>query len=193
MEKISRKEAFDHAVVFTAAVINAINEKKRKLYDYALIVLKYSSQPIICLEPGELFQWNGSKAYQEKSYAFIPIGHPYVEEAALKQCGSNHERDFGSVVSFEKFKACLHPCSWIKNTLAYQYMELIYVGDMLFSNKLEYDSSLFFSKIHSTWIRAQVDEITIFFPYYSATEKKQILSKLPRKFYTDITQKFWND
>ena len=58
MEKISRKDAFDCTLALYASIINAINEEKDKLYDYALTLLKNSSSPIICLKPGKNFEWN---------------------------------------------------------------------------------------------------------------------------------------
>lgn len=63
---------------------------------------------------------------------------------------------------------------------------------MLWENNLEYDSA-FFSKIHLTWIRAKVDDITIYFPYYTKTERQKIFNNLPSDFYTSMTQQYWED
>ena len=43
---------------------------EEKLYDYALILLKNSASPIICLKPGKNFEWNKIE-YGENTYAFI--------------------------------------------------------------------------------------------------------------------------
>lgn len=191
METISRKEAFDCALALSASIINTVNEEKEKLYDYALILKKGSLSPIICLKPGELFNWNNNE-YGEKAYAFIPmIGHQYLKCAILKHCGINNEY-YGRTVSFEKFNVYQHPCSWIKETLAKKYLRLSFWRGILLENSLEYDSS-FFSKAHSTWICAQVDEIMIYFPYYTKAERLKIFNYLPGDFYTDMTQQFWED
>ena len=190
MEKISRKEAFDCALALSASIINTINEEKEKLYDYALVLRKGSLSPIICLQPGEFFDWN-ENGYGEKSYAFIPIGHSYVSESILRKCGTNHEF-YGHTVSLEKFNASQHPCSWIKEVLTKKYLKLYYSGGLLWENKLEYDSS-FFSKIHSTWIRIQDDDIIIYFPYYTESERQKRFNKLPSHFYPKMTQEFWED
>lgn len=190
MENISRKEAFDCAIALSASIANILNEEKEKLYDYALILRKGSLSPIICLKAGEFFNWNNNE-YGEKTYAFIPIGHQYIECAILNHCGTNNEY-YGRTVSFEKFDANQHPCSWIKETLTKKYIKLSYWGGVLWENNLEYDSA-FFSKTHLTWIRAKVDDITIYFPYYTKTERQKIFNNLPSDFYTSMTQQHWED
>ena len=90
MEKISRKEAFDCTLALYASIINALNEEKEKLYDYALILLKHSSSPVICLKPGKNFEWNQIE-HGENTYAFIPILHNYIAETTLKHCGTDSE------------------------------------------------------------------------------------------------------
>ncbi|WP_418944837.1 hypothetical protein [Phocaeicola plebeius] len=190
MENISRKEAFDCALALYANVINTINEKRENLYDYALILQKHSLSPIICLTPGEFFNWNNN-GYQEKTYAFIPIGNQYIENSILNQCGTNHEF-YERKVSFEKFNAYHHPCSWIKEVLTRQYLKLSYLGDMLWENSLEYDSS-FFSKIHTYWVRTQVDEVIIYFPYYSEKERQKSFTNLSGNFYQKMIEHYWED
>ena len=66
MENISRKEAFDCAIALSASIINILHEEKEKLYDYALILQEGSLSPIICLKPGEFFNWNNNE-YGEKT------------------------------------------------------------------------------------------------------------------------------
>jgi len=109
MEKISRKEAFDCTLALYASIINAINEEKDKLYDYALTLLKNSSSPIICLKPGKNFEWNKIEN-GEYSYAYIPILHNYVAETTLRHCGVDSEY-YDIPCSFEKFNAYEHPYS----------------------------------------------------------------------------------
>lgn len=192
MERITRKETFDCALALYASIIDALNEQKDKLYDYALILQKHSLSPVILLRPGEYFQWNGSDGYGEKTYAFIPILHNYIAESILKHCGGNDNEYYGLSVSFEKFNAFNHPCPWIKDVLAKQYLRLTYIGETLFANDLAYDSSLF-SKVHSMWICAKVDDITVYIPYYTSTERSQIFNKIRGNYYADMTQKYWED
>lgn len=191
MENISRKEAFDCALALSASVINAINEKKESLYDYALLLRKNSLDPIICLKPGEFFDWNEDNKYGEKSYAFVPVGHPYISEAILRKCGSNLE-NYGHTVTFKKFNASQHPSFWIKEALAKKYLKLIYLGDLLWEYDFEYDSS-FFSKCRSTWIRVTVDDIIMYFPYYTEIERLKRFNKLSSNFYKVAIQEFWQE
>lgn len=192
METISRREAFDCAVALSASVINVLNEGKDKSYDYALILLKGSSSPIVCLKPGDYPSWNQlGDVNQEKTFAFLPIGNHFVSECILSQCGTDHEY-YERSVSFEKFNAYQHPCPWIKETLAKQYLKLSYMGDMLWDNTLVYDSS-FISKTHSTWICAKVDGGILYFPYYTPSERQRAFCKLPSDFYTKMTQEYWED
>lgn len=58
-------------------------------------------------------------------------------------------------------------------------------------NKLEYDSS-FLSKTHSTWVCAKVDDVTIYFPYYTQEERQKIFNKLDG-FYAKMTQQYWEE
>ena len=190
MEKISRKEAFDCTLALYATIINAVNEEKEKLYDYALILQKNSLSPIICLKPGKYFEWNGSDSSSEKTYAFIPIFHKYITEAVLKHCGTDSEY-YDCIVSFEKFDAYNHPCPWIKETLTKKYLELFYWRGTLMDNKLEYDSSLL-SKTHSTWVCAKVDDVTIYFPYYTQKEREKAFNKLG-DFHIKMTQQYWEE
>lgn len=189
MEKISRKEAFDCTLALYASIINAFNEEKEKLYDYALILLKHSSSPVICLKPGKNFEWNQIE-HGENTYAFIPILHNYIGETTLKHCGTDSEY-YDIPCSFEKFNAYEHPCSWIKEVLTKKYLQLTYWGGTLMDNKLEYDSS-FLSKTYSTWVCAKVDDVTMYFPYYTQAEREKAFNKLGN-FYTKMTQQYWED
>lgn len=189
MEKISRKEAFDCTLALYASIINAINEEKDKLYDYALILLKNSSSPIICLKPGKNFEWNQIE-HGEKTYAFIPILHNYIAGTILRHCGADSEY-YNRTCSFEKFNAYKHPCPWIKEVLTKKYLQLIYWGGTLTDNKLEYDSS-FLSKTHSTWVCAKVDDVTVYFPYYTQSERQKAFNKLG-DFHTKMTKQYWED
>ena len=189
MEKISRKEAFDCTLALYASIINAINEEKDKLYDYALILQSNSSSSIICLKPGKNFEWNQSE-YGEYTYAFIPVLHNYIAASILKHCGTDSDY-YKITCSFEKFKAYEHPCSWIKEVLTKKYLQLSYWGGTLMDNKLEYDSS-FLSKTHSTWVCAKVDGVTVYFPYYTQSERQKAFNKLG-DFYTKMTKQYWED
>lgn len=188
MEKITRKEVFDCALALYASIINTINEESETLYDYALILQKNSTSEIACLKPGEDFSWN-KIPYGEKTYAFIPIFVNYIAKSTLAHCGGNDNEYYGCSVSFEKFNAYQHPCPWIKEILAKQYLKLTYWGGTLMSNRLEYDLS-FLSKKHSTWICAKVDDLTMYIPYYSQAERDKAFSKLPG-YYAKMTQQFW--
>lgn len=191
MEKISRKETFDCALALYASIINALNEEKEKLYDYALILQKGSLSPVLSLRPGAGFDWNGN-GYGEKTFAFIPILNEYIAKSILKHCGGNDNEYYGCNVAFEKFSAYNHPCPWIKDVLAKKYLKLSYIGSTLWANDLEYDSSIL-SKTHTTWICAKVDDIIVFIPYYTETERSQIFRKIKGDFYSDMTQKYWED
>ena len=57
--------------------------------------------------------------------------------------------------------------------------------------KLKYDSSLI-SKTHSTWVCAKVDDVTMYFPYYTQAEREKAFNKLG-DFYTKMTQQYWGD
>lgn len=63
---------------------------------------------------------------------------------------------------------------------------------MLWENDLEYDSS-FFSKIHTCWVRTQVDEVIIYFPYYSEKERQKSFTNLSENFYQKMTEHYWED
>ncbi len=192
METMTRKETFDCALALYASIINTLNEQKDKLYDYALILQKHSLSPVIALRPGEPFHWSGNNGYGEKSYAFIPILNGYIAESILKHCGGKDNAYYGCSVSFEKFNAYNHPCAWIKDVLAKKYLQLSYIGDTLWTNDLAVDTSLF-SKVHPIWICAKVDDITVFIPYYTSSERTKIFNKIKGNFYADMTQKFWED
>lgn len=189
MEKISRKEAFDCTLALYASIINTLNEEEEKLYDYALILLKTSTSPIISLKPGKNFEWNKIEN-GENTFAFIPILHNHIAETTLKHCGVDSEY-YEIPCSFEKFKAHEHPCSWIKETLIKKYLQLSYLGSTLMDNKLEYDSS-FLSKTHSTWVCAKIDDVTMYFPYYTQVERQKAFNKLG-DFYTKMTQQYWEE
>lgn len=189
MTQISRKEAFDCTLALYASIIQALNEEKEKLYDYALILLKNSSYPIISLKPGSNFEWNQIE-HGENTYAYIPILRNYIAEATLKHCGVDSEY-YEIPCSFEKINAYTHPCSWIKEVLTKKYLQLTYWGGTPIDNKLEYDSS-FLSKTHSTWVCAKVDDVTIYFPYYTQEERRKIFNKLDG-FYAEMTQQYWEE
>lgn len=190
MEKINRKEAFECAIAQFIATTQVVNNGKDKLYDYALCLQKGSLSPIICLKPGDYFQWNDDIKYGQKSYAFLPI-QPYTE-LIIRQCGTNSEY-YGTTVTIEKFKAIEHPASWIKETLTKKYIKLSYFSEMLIDSELVYDTS-FFSKTHSTWIRLHIQEDgdTIYFPYYTSSERKRLFDSSP-SLVKEIYEDYWED
>lgn len=72
METTSRREVFDCALALSVSVINVLNEGKDKSYDYAFMLLKGSSSPIVCLKPGDYPSWNQlGDVNQEKILLFF--------------------------------------------------------------------------------------------------------------------------
>lgn len=191
MSSITRKEAFDCALAQLISVAQVINNGKKKLYDFALILKERSVQPILCLQPLDYFQWNETQSYGEKSYAFAPITEPY-NTLIMGMCGRPY---FEEVGKFEKINANTHPAKWIREVLTKQYMLLSYdcLG-VLDKIELAHDSS-FFSKAHSEWIKYinKEDDEILYFPYYSESERNRIFNSFNKQAIVEIEEEYWHE
>lgn len=177
MEAIRQKEAFECAIAQIISISQTLNKKGEKIYDYSLCLEEGSLSPIICLQPGDFFEWIDIKRgqYGQKSYAFVPISYPDFPELVIEFCGR-----YGDETKFEKFKISELPCQWIKEVLMRQYIKATYFADIFTKAELKYDTDSF-SKCHSTWIRGyRKDDGTIMYlPYYTPDSRKKLLGSMP--------------
>lgn len=183
METITQKEAFECAIAQMISISQTLKKKGERIYDYSLCLRKGSISPIICLQPGELFDWKELERgqYGQKSYAFVPIGYQ-IQTFVIDFCGR-----FGDENKFEKFKVLEHPCPWVKETLFRQYVKASFFTGVFTSAKLVYNSD-FFSKCHSEWIRvfSKDDGTTVYLPYYTHNEREKLLKRIPSNVIEEL-------
>lgn len=189
MGTISRKEAFDCALVQLISIAQVVNNGKSNLYDFALILKAKSVQPIQCLQPLDYFQWNNSHTYSEKSYAFAPITAPY-NTLIIGMCGRPY---FEEVGTFEIINANEHPAKWVREVLTKQYIRLSYdnIG-VLCKYDLAYSTSLI-SKTHTQWIKYtnREDDEIIYFPYYTLSQRNRIFENFSKQAIDEIADEYW--
>lgn len=183
MEEIRQKEAFECALAQAISITQTLNKRGEKIYDYSLCLKKGSLDPIICLQPGNFFEWKDLERnqYGQKSYAFVPAGYPY-STLVMEFCGR-----YGDDNKFEKFNVMEHPCPWIKETLWRRYIKASFFTGYFTNAELVLNTA-FFSKCHSTWIRGYCkdDESTMYLPYYSPNERKKLLGTIPTRGIEEI-------
>ncbi len=182
---ITRKEAFECAIAFSASIAVVLNNSKTILYDFALYLMEKSLSPIQCLQPCEKFKWNDDGKYGEKSYAFIPVGYPY-SDLLLGNIG----KYMGEDAIYTRFQAKKHPAKWIGEVLSDYHIQCGYSMGMLSSITLNYSNPIS-KKNHKEWINIKCDGHSIYFPYYTELERNAILSKFPMLNIDELYDEYW--
>lgn len=184
---ISRKEAFECAIAFSASIANVLNNSKTILYDFALYLKEKSLSPIQCLQPCEKFKWNDNGKYGEKSYVFVPAGYPY-SDILLGYIG----KYMGEEATYTRFQANNHPAKWIREVLSDYHIRCGYFTGMFSTISLEYSSSIFKNN-HKEWINIKCDGDSIYFPFYPEAKRKAILSKFPMLNMEILYDNYWDE
>ena len=182
---ITRKEAFECAIAFSACIANVLNNSKTVLYDFALYLMEKSTSPIQCLQPCEKFKWNDDDKYGEKSYAFVPAGYPY-SDLLLGFIG----RYMGERAIYTRIQAKKHPAKWIGEILSDYHIKCVYSLGMLSSLSLQYSSTIF-KKNRNEWINIKCEGNSIYFPYYTESERNVLLSKFPMLNINELYDCYW--